>query len=65
MLVVRSKEELKKAQKDKVKEFLIVGELAEKVQKAKGISKLNKGKVIALSVSSRSTAAFVYIKTMM
>lgn len=49
MLVVKTKEELKKAQKAKVEEFMIVGDLAEKVQKAKGISKLSKGKVIALS----------------
>jgi len=49
MLIVQTKEELKKAQKDKVEEFMIVGELAEKVKKAKGISKLSKGKVVALS----------------
>lgn len=49
VLVVKTKEELKKAQKDKTKEFMIVGELAEKVQKAKGISKLTKKKVIVLS----------------
>ena len=49
MLVVKTKAELKKAQKSKVKEFMIVGELAEKVQKAKGISKLSKTKVMALS----------------
>lgn len=49
MLVVKTKAELKKAQKDKVKEFLIIGDLAEKVQKAKSISKLSKKKVILLS----------------
>lgn len=49
MLVVETKEELKRAREQNVAEFMVVGDLAEKLYKSKGIKKLSKKKIIALS----------------
>ncbi|MEY8757941.1 hypothetical protein AB9M93_26235 [Peribacillus frigoritolerans] len=43
------KEQLKKAKENKVKEFIVVGELAEKLYKTQKISKLSKRAAIALA----------------
>lgn len=51
MLIVETKEELKKAKENKVKEFIVIGELAKKLDKAKKISKLSKFAVFALASS--------------
>ncbi|QBK25368.1 hypothetical protein [Ureibacillus thermophilus] len=49
MLIVRTKEELKRAKENKVKEFIVVGELAQKLHKAEKISKLSKTAAVALA----------------
>lgn len=49
MLIVRTKDELKRAKKNKVKEFRVVGDLAIKIMKAQKVSKLSKRTVYALA----------------
>ena len=49
MLIVNTKEQLKKAKDNKVKEFMVTGELADKLLKAQRISKLSKTAAIALA----------------
>ncbi|SET85685.1 hypothetical protein SAMN05216389_1431 [Oceanobacillus limi] len=49
MLIVETKEQLKKAKQDKVKEFKVVGELAEKLYKARKVQKLSKASAVALA----------------
>lgn len=48
MLTIRTKEELKRAKENKVREFIVVGELAQKLHKAEKISKLSKTALAAL-----------------
>lgn len=49
MLIVETKGQLKRAKDNKVKEFTVVGELAEKLYKAQKISKLSKRAVMILA----------------
>jgi uncharacterized protein with ACT and thioredoxin-like domain len=49
MIEVRTKEELKRVKEQKVQEFVVVGELAEKLYKARKISKLSKAAILALA----------------
>ncbi|MFB5282461.1 hypothetical protein [Peribacillus sp. Hz7] len=49
MLIVKTKEQLKQAKENKVKEFTVVGDLAEKLYKAQKISKLSKKAAVALA----------------
>lgn len=49
MITIETKDQLKKAKEDKVREFVVVGDLAEKLYKTRKISKLSKKAAIALS----------------
>lgn len=49
MLIVKTKEELKQAKDQNVAEFIVVGDLAANLYKSRGIKKLSKKKIIALS----------------
>lgn len=49
MLIVKTKNELKEAKKNKVKQFIVIGELAEKLNKAQKISRLSRIAVAALA----------------
>jgi len=49
MLIVRTKEELKRAKKNKIGQFIVVGELAEKLKKSQNIAKLSKRAAIGLA----------------
>jgi hypothetical protein len=49
MLIVRTKDELKRAKKDKVSEFRVVGDLAFKIMQAQKVSTLSKRTVYALA----------------
>lgn len=51
MITIKTKDQLKKAKEDKVREFVVVGDLAEKLYKTRKISKLSKKAAIALSVA--------------
>jgi hypothetical protein len=57
LLVVKTKEELKRARENEVKEFIVVGELAEKLHKAEKISRLSKIAVHALAGAIAAGAA--------
>lgn len=51
MKTIKTNDELKKARKDKVQEFVVVGELAEKLYKTRKIANLSKKAAIALSAA--------------
>lgn len=51
MITIKTKDQLKKAKEDKVREFVVVGDLAEKLYKTRKISKLSEKAAIALSVA--------------
>lgn len=48
-MIIKTKEELKKAKENNIKEFVVVGELAEKLNKASKVSKLSKRAAIILA----------------
>lgn len=51
MIVIETKEELKWAKKKKLKEFEVIGPLAEKIKKVQKISTLSKGAAIRLAAA--------------
>lgn len=51
MTIVRTKEELKAAKENKVAEIVVVGELAQKLKKAKKIAVLGSASIAALTVA--------------
>jgi len=62
MIVIQTKEELKRAKKEKLKEFEVIGPLAEKIKKAQDISNLSKSAAITLG-KARSTNFFISRKS--
>ncbi|PGR00718.1 hypothetical protein COA23_24290 [Priestia megaterium] len=62
MIVIQTKEELKRAKKEKLKEFEVIGPLAEKMKKAQDIGNLSKSAVSALG-KARSTNFFISRKS--
>ncbi|MBM0065919.1 hypothetical protein [Alkalicoccobacillus gibsonii] len=57
MLTIRTKEQLKKAKKMKVEEFVVIGKLAEDLKKAEQIKNLSKKSVIILGAAVGAGAA--------
>lgn len=51
MLIVETKEQLKKAKKEKREEFIVIGELAQKLYKTRKISNLSKKAAIGLTIA--------------
>ncbi|EDP68168.1 hypothetical protein CAT7_11325 [Carnobacterium sp. AT7] len=51
MLIIETKEQLKKAKKENQEEFIVIGELAKKLYKTRKISKLSKKVAIGLSIA--------------
>ncbi|GAB2490294.1 hypothetical protein GCM10008929_13190 [Alkalibacterium psychrotolerans] len=51
MLTIKNKHQLKKAEKDKVGEFIVVGDLAQKIYKTRKISRLSKKAILSLTIA--------------
>lgn len=62
MIVIQTKEELKRAKKEKLKEFEIIGPLAEKIKKAQDIRNLSESAVSTLG-KAKPTNFFVSRKS--